>query len=504
MTMREVVLGILAAGLTACSADTSRRTSRDAETVPVYQLSGNSTCAEAATALDLPGHFVELKFDDDPRGTSTQTIGGYSFTLAVRPDGTFFDWTATGGVDFVIAKGGNAANVYVYDPEATSGTGLVSPVNASGGNAALSHASFCFDFEVIVAKTAATSLTRTWSWNVAKTADQSALTLSTGQIFTVNYTVAASSTSADSDWAASGDITITNPAPASLGNAAAWTGAAVLTGVTDTVSDGIVAPVDCGVVFPYTLPAGGSLSCSYAVPLPDAASRTNVAVAAADATSDVGGGSGSAAVDFAAAGVRKNDACVEVSDSLAGFLGEVCEGSHTFTYPLAVGPFATCGTYSVENVAWWAYPDRSPGGTSTYVVPVDVPCATGCTLTQGYWKTHGLSGPAPYDDAWLLVGPAGASTAFGVSGQTWYQVLWTAPAGNPWYVLAHQYAAAKLNVLNGADGAAIASTLAWADAFFATTPASGITRQNRAAVLSAAATLDQFNRGLIGPGHCSE
>ena len=254
---------------------------------------------------------------------------------------------------------------------------------------------------------------------------------------TVNYAVATTSTSADSGWSATGEITITNPAPPTLESDAGWTGAALITGVTDTVSGAIDAPVDCGVTFPYTLAAGATLTCSYVVSLPDAASRTNVAVVAADAAGDVGGGSGSAAVDFARAEVTKHGACVEVADSLAGFLGEICEGSRTFTYPLAVGPFAVCGTYSVENVASWTLTEESPSGTATNVVSVNVPCATGCTLTQGYWKTHSALGPAPYDDAWLLVGPSGADTLFGVSGKTWYEVLWTPPAGNVWYALAH-------------------------------------------------------------------
>ena len=34
--------------------------------------------------------------------------------------------------------------------------------------------------------------------------------------------------------------------------------------------------------------------------------------------------------------------------------------------------------------------------TNTYVPP------QGCTLTQGYWKTHSENGPAPYDDNWAI------------------------------------------------------------------------------------------------------
>jgi hypothetical protein len=42
----------------------------------------------------------------------------------------------------VIVKGGNAANVYVYD-DGRTGTGLLSPDNARGNTPAVSHISIC-------------------------------------------------------------------------------------------------------------------------------------------------------------------------------------------------------------------------------------------------------------------------------------------------------------------------------------------------------------------------
>jgi hypothetical protein len=71
-------------------------------------------------------------------------------------------------------------------------------------------------YKLQVSKTASTSFTRTWSWTVQKSADQSALTLAQGESFPVNYTVhvsAASAASADSAWTVHGQITLTNPAP---------------------------------------------------------------------------------------------------------------------------------------------------------------------------------------------------------------------------------------------------------------------------------------------------
>ncbi|MFZ9485437.1 MAG: hypothetical protein ACO3DJ_07510, partial [Alphaproteobacteria bacterium] len=46
------------------------------------------------------------------------------------------------------ACGSGGALIYVYDPEATSGTGLHTPANPSGAYAAISHVTFCFDYEV--------------------------------------------------------------------------------------------------------------------------------------------------------------------------------------------------------------------------------------------------------------------------------------------------------------------------------------------------------------------
>ena len=80
----------------------------------------------------------------------------------------------------------------------------------------------------------------------------------------------------------------------------------------------------------------------------------------------------------------------------------------------------------------------------------------GCTLTPGYWKTHSTYGPAPYDETWALVGE---DTPFFLSGQSYYDVLWTSPAGNAYYNLSFHYIAAELNDLNGADFSACAGCI---------------------------------------------
>ena len=124
---------------------------------------------------------------------------------------------------------------------------------------------------------------------------------------------------------------------------------------------------------------------------------------------------------------------------------------------------------------------------------------TGCTLTQGYWKTHnehatsaGLQAdwPAPYDEDDLLC------------GQTLLAILETAPQGDAWIILAHQFIAARLNLASGASttdevDAALASADTWLLANCGGAPAS-----ESADALEWAETLDRYNHGAIGPGHC--
>jgi hypothetical protein len=82
-------------------------------------------------------------------------------------------------------------------------------------------------------------------------------------------------------------------------------------------------------------------------------------------------------------------------------------------------------------------------------------------------------------------------------------ILRTSPRGDATYILAQQLIAAKLNIFNGADDSAVAATIIDADVWLGENPLgsqpSGSTRQVGIAL---ARTLDQYNNGLIGPGHC--
>ena len=159
-------------------------------------------------------------------------------------------------------------------------------------------------------------------------------------------------------------------------------------------------------------------------------------------------------------------------------------------------------------------------GLSTTVHPSGIPAAGflvefinteevntgGCTLTQGYWKTHSSYGPAgPSDPIWALVG--GPDAPFFFSGLSWYNLFWTPPAGGNAYIqLAHQYMAAKLNILSGATPTgAVSAAITAAETFFnnaANTPSTVLTKTQQQTLRGYASTLGSFNEGDIGPGHC--
>ncbi len=119
-------------------------------------------------------------------------------------------------------------------------------------------------------------------------------------------------------------------------------------------------------------------------------------------------------------------------------------------------------------------------------------------LTQGYWKTHSEYGPAPYDDTWASLAD-GADTLFLDTGKSYYEVLWTKPKkGNAYYILAHQYIAAVLNQLNGADSGEVDDAINHAKDLLdeydgSPSPMSDIIGGFREDFIGTAETLDEWN-----------
>ena len=340
---------------------------------------------------------------------------------------------------------------------------------------------------------------RSWEWDIVKWADQSSLTLSVGQQFLVNYKVTASAVPSDSNFAVDGTIWVTNNSG----------GPKTIISVTDSL-----APVTCSLFgAPFTsgvLPAGSTLVCTYASALTKAEEANSATVSYGD-SGQSSSLTATADINWDNAVETETDECADISDTFADILGTVCATDSTkvftFDYSRWIGPFEACGKYTVDNVASFLTNDTGATGDAIWTVDIDVPCEGGCTLTPGYWKTHSKYGPAPYDSLWGTNGEFNEDTPFYLSGQSYYEVLWTNPrGGNAYYILGHAFIAARLNQLNGAASTpAVDASLLWADLFFdAFTPSTKLSKEMRDMAISYAGLLDNYNNGYIGPGHCSE
>jgi hypothetical protein len=352
-------------------------------------------------------------------------------------------------------------------------------------------------YRPFVSKTADASFDRDWTWTVDKTADATELTLSVGETYVVNYTVKFTSSSADSNHAISGKISVVNPSPLAMN-----------VSVADVLNDGTPVVIDCGDGagdVTLAVAANSSADCDYTA-APDSDSATlNTATAtlngiAFNATADV---------NF---DITETDECVDVSDTFDGstVTGTLCgEGDsfeQTFTYTRELR-YDVCGEYTVENTAAFVTNDTDTPGSNDHTIVVDVPCG-GCTLTIGYWKTHNSYRAAPDDAGWFNIGNLGPDTPFFISGRTWYQIFWTSPAGNRYYNLAHQYMGAKLNILNGAAPTpAVTAAIAYAESLFNSktiAQVGALKGKDLTALNTNQGILAAFNEGAIGPGHCDE
>lgn len=245
--------------------------------------------------------------------------------------------------------------------------------------------------------------------------------------------------------------------------------------------------------------------------------------------------SNQAPLQYAANADTNVDACADLSDLFNGIAG--LNGGGSFGWSLGNQCDSFSGFYTGDVIvngmlvgnlgilADWLLPSQVDDGSCKFYVPnlltvatagdgarndeatvhVAVPEACvqdGCTYTQGYWKTHSKYGPAPYDATWALIGE---DTLFFSSGKSWYQAFWTPPTGgNAYYILAHQYMAARLNVLAGAGVPAnVQSAIDQATAWFTGRSPAAPKGAARTTAINLAGILAAYNEGTIGPGHCS-
>jgi len=422
-----------------------------------------------------------------------------------------------------------------------------------------------------VVKTAATSYRRTWTWDILKErgiGEPVSLNLQPGQSYIYDFNVNVFTTGNTVDLAeAHGNITTT-------GNAG------VPGARSFTVTDVLTAPVGAAPVVvcpggqPISITMGANVVCTWSKDLgSDLTARTNQATATLQNVKYqiVGGptnlgttpfNSNVANVTFAATATTLIDECVKVGDIAqhkllpgatnlgAAIINNLTNNQFTqcvnngtasgaadldLPYTTTIGPmnqFAACGLFRLDNTATLTTVDLSRTDNSSLTTPITVDCPSGCTLTQGYWKTHNLSfgvkpqgrkGPPVHDWSaapawtdwyqWQFFNGTPAPTPDALTPvplplkapPTWFTNFDTAPKGNPYYIASHQFMAALLNKANGASAAIIDAELTAAYTFFLTAiPTTDWSDAQRALLISWGGTFGSYNEGLIGPGHCSE
>jgi hypothetical protein len=196
--------------------------------------------------------------------------------------------------------------------------------------------------------------------------------------------------------------------------------------------------------------------------------------------------------------------------AVAGNIPPLAAGPHTFTVSENADPatvFDSIEVFRTLNKTSVVYQESGftpsfSGGFSGDVGrlveffnhPAPPPPPPGCTFTLGYWKTHTSAWPSGFSP----------SDPFFLSGKTWLGALSTPPQGNAYYILSQQYVAAVLNAASGASVPSnVQTAIDGATAFFtANTPSPAPSGATRTQLITWATLLDQYNNGLVGPGHC--
>jgi hypothetical protein len=270
-----------------------------------------------------------------------------------------------------------------YDAFKVVGTGVVVPPLA--------------DLSAI--KTAASSLTDTYSWAIDKSVDQTRVE-QVGGTATFNYTVAwTRSGPTESDWAVSGVVSVFN------------LGAADATGVT--VSDAIPGATCVVSDSTSTITAGAAHDYPYTCTFASAPTRQGTNVASVSWTGPAPGGGpipATAPYDFDAATVTSKNACATVSDTYAGSLGSPCDsGSTSYSRTVPVPQF-NCVSY--DNTATFTTTDPVTTGSDSQTITVCGPVKTGA-LTIGFWQNKNGQG----------IIKAGSSTAGVCNSTAWLRQL---------------------------------------------------------------------------------
>ncbi len=371
-------------------------------------------------------------------------------------------------------------------------------------------------------KTAEGYWIRDYAWSIGKQADVDSLTIPRGESRTVTFTIEATRGEPSETYGVRGEICVTNGGEQATAN---------LT-IVDVVQYKLPGPGQFQDLFEATVDTSAkpvlapkeSYCYPYDVqfrPVSGASYRNEARVTITNHSGHLGKPFGpEPKEDFSLPSMpTERDATATLTDTLDCPAGFTCTpgaagpwpltDSHTVSIAVTVTNDSACDTTAtLANTATLTEDDSETEHTDSAEVTLVAPrCVTepggeleGCTLTQGYWKTHPGAWPKDYKP----------TDDFYSSGKKWIDVLWTAPSrGNAYYILAHQYIAAKLNLAASGDPTApaeVQEALTWAEGFFTSKdPNARLPSDERAQALAYAATLDRFNKGEFdGWPHCDD
>ena len=218
-------------------------------------------------------------------------------------------------------------------------------------------------FAPVVAQQVDGSLTTTWDWSIAKSADKASATVDVSGTVPVTYTVAVTNSSSQG-YKVSGVISVTNGHPTQPMPVFVDAAVSGLTGVSLACENEL------------NVPAGGTAACAFTADAPDNSPRTSVATA-----SFAGGDYSTAPAPVIFSGTNEVDACVDVLDDNGTpggsdtNLGTVCgaQAPKTFTYT-AAPLFPTCGAQQFVNTARLVGSDTPALGSAAWTLAVNVLC----------------------------------------------------------------------------------------------------------------------------------
>lgn len=381
-----------------------------------------------------------------------------------------------------------------------------------------------------------------YDWTLQKSADQASVTIKHGAAATISYTLNYTRTPISdqtvigvrSGSGATDGICVTN------GGAVATENLKIVDVVQTKVGSGdfqdyASQPVD--VSAKPVLNAGESYCYKYdftLTPVDGAQYRNTARVTITNHSGYLGqefgpgaGGDGVKA-DFTipdTATISEHDAAATLKDALTCPDGFSCTpassdfgtvtGTGSKSYTVSVQNLsALCdSTFNLVNTATLTEQDSQSAHPSSASVNLYTDkCDVGCTLTIGFWKTHaGFTGNNPdrvTPNLPILLGTPGGAKTVTVQSATQAVTLlsFSGDASNGINKLYAQLLGAKLNIKNGADGSAVASTISSADTLLANKNAadwSSLSKAQQASVNALMTALDNYNNGLSGPGHCN-